>query len=57
VKNNCYGCKDRKVGCHEHCLEYGLYKDKIETENENRQKEKAYKMYLCDTLKRMKGEL
>ena len=57
MKNNCYGCKDRKVGCHEHCLEYGLYKDKIETENENRQKEKAYKMYLCDTLKRMKGEL
>lgn len=30
IKNNCYNCKDRKIGCHSECVSYRRYKEKLE---------------------------
>lgn len=56
MKNNCYHCQNRKVGCHQNCLDYKRYKTNLQKEEENRKPDKVYGEYLYYTLLRMKGE-
>lgn len=56
MKNNCYHCQNRKVGCHQNCLDYKRYKANLQKEEENRKPDKMYGEYLYYTLLRMKGE-
>ena len=38
IESGCYNCKDRKVGCHAHCLKYLAYRKALDVIN-NRKRE------------------
>ena len=40
IKNDCYGCQDRKVGCHDHCEKYKKYKKLINERNQKIRKQR-----------------
>lgn len=36
VKNNCYECNKREVGCHTHCENYAKYRKELDVINNRR---------------------
>ncbi len=42
IKPPCYGCTERKVGCHGNCEGYAEFQKKVQKQNENRKKEDVF---------------
>jgi hypothetical protein len=43
MKNPCYDCQDREVGCHARCEKYIAWADERNRQNEEKMKEKERK--------------
>lgn len=41
-RNNCYRCKDRKLGCHDYCQKYKEFVEKNEKIKADVKKDKQY---------------
>lgn len=54
MKNECYECKKRKVGCHSDCTEYKQYKKVQELANKKRIVENISTGYSVESRERMR---
>lgn len=52
---NCYDCPDRKIGCHNECIEYQVYKEKLAKKKAFLEVDKVFGDYVYHAVKRMKG--
>lgn len=44
----CKDCKERYFGCHDECVKYQAYQNKVEEIRQRRQDEVRTRSYICD---------
>ncbi|WP_154440389.1 hypothetical protein [Tissierella pigra] len=55
MKNPCYKCSNREIGCHSNCNWYLAFKEKSLELSNNKKSDNEYGDYLYHAVKRMKG--
>lgn len=54
IQGPCLDCKDREIGCHDHCNKYQEYRDIVDKANAKRRLESQLDGYTLDTMKRFR---
>ena len=50
-KAPCHGCKERYLGCHDHCEGYKAYKEDIEHTRTSKNEDSEYRAYMKERRK------
>ena len=50
----CYLCRDRFLGCHQHCNGYGIFKEKLNNAKQKRKQESETKDFVITNINKIK---